>query len=292
MFTGLITALITPFRDGVIDEDTLTELIEAQVAAGVDGIVPAGTTGESPTLTAKEHLHVIARAVEVAAGRIKVIAGAGANSTAEAIHLTQEAQRLGADATMQVTPYYNKPSQEGLYQHFSAIAQASDLPIMLYSVPGRSVIEIEVETAVRLRNDHKNIVALKEAGGRTSRVIELRSALGADFQILCGDDPLTLPFLTAGACGLVSVTSNLIPAERKSMVTACLGNDLAAAQESFYQLLPLTENLMGLAVNPLPIKEACAIAGMCTAEFRLPLVNLSADEKAQLTALLTQHNLV
>jgi len=291
MFSGLFTALITPFRDGQIDEEALSQLIEEQVAAGVDGIVPAGTTGESPTLSNTEHVHVIELAVKFAAGRIKVIAGSGANSTAEAIHLTQEAERVGADATMQVTPYYNKPSQEGLYQHFSAIAKATKLPIMLYSVPGRSVIEIEIETAQRLVNDVDNIVAIKEAGGRTSRVIELREALGSDFSILCGDDPLTLPFLAAGACGLVSVTSNLIPAEMKAMVTACLSGNLSAAQEEFYTLLPLTDSLMGLAVNPLPIKEACALAGKCTAEFRLPLVNLNNSEKEQLTTLLKKHNI-
>ena len=291
MFTGLFTALITPFRDGAIDEEALSQLIEEQISAGVDGIVPAGTTGESPTLTNAEHIRVIEFCVQAVAGRIKVIAGSGANSTAEAIHLTQAAERVGADATMQVTPYYNKPSQEGLYQHFSAIAKATKLPIMLYSVPGRSVIEIEVETAQRLANDHANITAIKEAGGRTSRVIDLRAALGADFAILCGDDPLTLPFLAAGACGLVSVTSNLIPAEMKAMVSACLSGNLANAQEEFYKLLPLTNSLMGLAVNPLPIKEACAIAGKCTAEFRLPLVNLSSCEKKELSELLSQHNL-
>ena len=289
MFTGLFTALITPFRDGAIDEEAFAKLIEEQVVAGVDGIVPAGTTGESPTLTNEEHIHVIELAVKCAAGRVKVVAGSGANSTAEAIHLTQEAERVGADATMQVTPYYNKPSQEGLYQHFSTIATATKLPIMLYSVPGRSVIEIEVETALRLADAHQNIIAIKEAGGSASRVTELKNALGDKLQILCGDDPLTLPFITEGATGLVSVTSNLIPAEMKEMVTSCLSGDPASAQQTFDNLLPLTTNLMGLAVNPLPIKEACALAGKCTAEFRLPLVNLSDTEKEQLTSLLKEH---
>jgi len=291
MFTGLFTALITPFRNGAIDEEALAQIIEEQVAAGVDGIVPAGTTGESPTLTNEEHIRVIELAVKYAAGRIKVVAGSGANSTAEALHLTQEAERVGADASMQVTPYYNKPSQEGLYQHFSAIAKATKLPIMLYSVPGRSVIEIEIDTALRLADAHDNIIAIKEAGGRTSRVIDLKAALGEKLQILCGDDPLTLPFTTAGATGLVSVTSNLIPAEMKQMVTACLSGDVAKAQDAFYALLPLTSNLMGLAVNPLPIKEACALAGKCTAEFRLPLVNLNDSEKEQLTSLLKEHKI-
>lgn len=292
MFSGLYTAIITPFRDGVIDDAAFEALIEEQVAAGVTGIVPAGTTGESPTVTNEEHLKIIELAVKYASGRIQVIAGTGANSTAEAIHLTQEAEKLGVDGSMQVTPYYNKPSQEGLYQHFAAVAKSTKLPIMLYSVPGRSVIEIEVDTAVRLANDFSNIVSIKEAGGRTARVIDLRAALGNDFSILCGDDPLTLPFLAAGANGLVSVTSNLIPAEMVEMVKACLGNNMTAAREVFYKLLPLTNNLMGLAVNPLPIKEACALAGKCTDEFRLPLVNLNQTEKATLTNLLKEQGVI
>lgn len=292
MFSGLYTALITPFKDGRLDEEAFQKLIDEQVAGGVDGIVPAGTTGESPTITNEEHIDVIAKAVQFAAGRIKVIAGTGANSTAEAIHLTQEAEKVGADASMQVTPYYNKPSQEGLYLHFAAISQATRLPIMLYSVPGRSVIQIDIDTAVRLASDIPNIVSIKEAGGQTSRVIELRAALGEDFSILCGDDPLTLPFISAGADGLVSVTSNLIPAEMAEMVAACRSGDLSVAKEAFYKLLPLTSNLMGLAVNPLPIKEACALAGKCTDEFRLPLTNLSASEKAELESLLKAHSLI
>ena len=292
MFKGLYTALITPFKDGSIDEAAFEALIEEQVAGGVNGIVPAGTTGESPTITNQEHIEVIRLAVKYAAGRVKVIAGTGANSTSEAIHLTQEAEAIGADASMQVTPYYNKPSQEGLYQHFSAIANSTKLPIMLYSVPGRSVIEIAVDTVQRLANDVDNIVCIKEAGGLTSRVIELRAALGDEFSILCGDDPLTLPFISAGATGLVSVTSNLIPAEMAKMVEACLSGNLSTAQEEFYKLLPLTSNLMGLAVNPLPIKEACALTGKCTAEFRLPLINLSSSEKSTLEALLKEHSLV
>ena len=292
MFSGLYTALITPFRDDKIDETAFKALIDEQVDAGVDGIVPAGTTGESPTLTNEEHIKVIELAVKYAAGRIKVIAGSGANSTAEAIHLTKTAEAAGVDGTMQVSPYYNKPCQEGLFQHFSAIAKETKLPIMLYSVPGRSVIEIEVETAKRLADTHDNIVSIKEAGGRTYRVLELRQALGADFSILCGDDPLTLPFLAAGAHGLVSVTSNIAPRAMKEMVEACLSDSISQAREVFYNLLPLTSNLMGLSVNPLPIKEACALAGKCTDEFRLPLVNISSEQKQELTALLKEHNLI
>ena len=292
MFSGLYTAIITPFKNGYLDEEAFATLIEEQVAGGVDGIVPAGTTGESPTLTNKEHIKVIEHAVKNVAGRIKVIAGTGANSTAEAIYLTQAAEAIGADGTMQVTPYYNKPSQEGLYLHFAAVAQATKLPIMLYSVPGRSVIEIEIETAVRLANDIPSIVSIKEAGGRTNRVIALRQALGPEFSILCGDDPLTLPFFAAGANGLVSVTSNLIPQKMAKMVKDCLSGDLKTAQIAFYDLLPLTSKLMDLAVNPLPIKEACALLGKCTDDFRLPLTNLNTTEKEELKTLLTTHNIL
>ncbi len=292
MFSGLYTAIITPFSNGRLDEEAFANLIEEQVASGVDGIVPAGTTGESPTITNEEHIDIIAKAVKYAAGRIKVIAGSGANSTAEAIYLTQESEKVGADASMQVTPYYNKPSQKGLYLHYAAIAQATRLPIMLYSVPGRSVIEIEVETAVRLAQDIPNIVSIKEAGGRTSRVIELRAALGKDFSILCGDDPLTLPFIAAGADGLVSVSANLIPKQMAEMVAACKSGNLSQAQEAFYKILPLMSSLMNLSVNPLPIKEACAMAGKCTNEFRLPLTNLSAKESESLKSLLTEHSII
>ena len=199
MFQGTHTALITPFRNGEVDTEAFRALIDRQVKGGVDGIVPCGTTGESPTLGRKEHLHVIELAVEYAAGRIKVIAGTGANATSEAIHLTTEAAKLGVDATLQVCPYYNKPSQEGLYQHYKAIAQCSDLPIMLYSIPGRSVIEIAVDTIARLAADCPTIIANKEAGGDPERVTQIKAALPDDFQILSGDDPLTIEFMKRGA---------------------------------------------------------------------------------------------
>ena len=210
-FSGTYTALITPFRDGEIDVPAFKSLIERQIAAGIDGIVPVGTTGESPTLDTDEHIEVIRLAVEFAAGRCEVVAGTGANATAEAIELTEAAEELGATGSLQVCPYYNKPSQEGLYLHFKAIAESTNLPIMLYSVPGRSSIEIAPETAARLAADCPNIVAIKEAGGSVDRVNQLVQALPDDFGILCGDDPLTLPFVSCGATGLVSVASNLIP---------------------------------------------------------------------------------
>ena len=197
-FSGTYTAIITPFRDGAIDNDAFRALIDRQVAAGITGIVPVGTTGESPTLDTEEHIEVIRLAVEYAAGRCEVVAGTGANSTAEAIELTEAAAEVGATGTLQVCPYYNKPSQEGLYRHFKAIAECSDLPVMLYSIPGRSVIEISVETIARLANDCPTIVSVKEAGGKSDRVNQLIQAVPEGFTILSGDDPLTLPFMACG----------------------------------------------------------------------------------------------
>src|SRR5579871_2222535 len=217
-FTGTYTALVTPFTNGKIDEPAFERLIKFQIKGGVDGIVPVGTTGESPTLDYDEHVQVIAMSVKIAAGRIKVIAGAGANSTKEAIYLTQHAEKCGADGTLQVAPYYNKPTQEGLFQHFHAIARATKLPIMLYSIPGRCGVEIAVDTVDRLAHDSVNIVGIKEAGGNADRVSQLRAALGAHFIILSGDDSLTLPFMAVGAQGVISVASNVIPKEVTQMV--------------------------------------------------------------------------
>jgi len=292
MHTGLYTAIITPFRDGKIDEEVFCNLIDEQIKAGVNGIVPGGTTGESPTLSKAEHIELIKLAVKHANGRIEVIAGTGSNATSEAIYLTQCAEDLGVSGSMQVTPYYNKPNQEGIFQHMSAVASATNLPIMLYSVPGRSVVPIEVETAVRLAEEHSNIVSIKEAGGCVGRVIALRKALPANFSILCGDDPLTLPFIAAGADGLVSVSSNIAPQQILEMVQACKSGDLKQARELFYNILPLTDTLMTIAGNPLPIKEACAIAGKCSDEFRLPLTNLPPDKKSQIRELLETFSII
>jgi len=291
-FTGTYTALITPFRDGKVDVPAFQSLIERQIAGGVDGIVPVGTTGESPTLDMDEHIEVIRIAVESAAGRCTVIAGTGANATAEAIELTEAAATIGADATLQVCPYYNKPSQEGLYQHYRAIAAATDLPIMLYSVPGRSSIEIAPETAARLAADCPTITAIKEAGGSVDRINQLVQALPENFGILCGDDPLTLPFIACGANGLVSVASNLIPDVMARLVRACLNGSFDEALVLQKQYYPLMRGLMTLDVNPVPIKSAVALQGHCTAEFRLPLVPLQASASNALNALLEQYNLI
>lgn len=292
MFQGTHTALITPFHNGDVDIDAFEALIERQVAGGVDGIVPCGTTGESPTLGRKEHLRVIELAVKFAAGRIKVIAGTGANATAEAIHLTTEAAKIGVDGTLQVCPYYNKPSQEGLYQHYKAIAQCTDLPIMLYSIPGRSVIEIAVDTIARLDADCPTIIANKEAGGDPERVTQIKAAVSEDFQILSGDDPLTIEFMKRGAVGLVSVATNLIPDVMSGLVNAMSEGRVADAEAIQAKYEPLFSTLMSIDTNPVPIKSAVALQGHCSDEIRLPLVNLSPENEATLKAALTDYNLL
>ncbi|MFK7850156.1 MAG: 4-hydroxy-tetrahydrodipicolinate synthase [Akkermansiaceae bacterium] len=291
-FTGIHTALITPFRDGKIDEESFRALIERQISGGVNGIVPVGTTGESPTLGASEHKEIIRVAIEAAGDRCKVIAGTGANSTQEAIELTQAAEKAGASASLQVCPYYNKPSQEGLYLHFKAIAESTSLPIMLYSVPGRSTIEIAPETAARLASDCSNITGIKEAGGSVDRVNQLVQALPDGFGILSGDDPLTLPFIASGANGLVSVASNLIPEVMCRLVNHCLNHEFTQALELQKKYYPLMRGLMSLDVNPVPIKSAVALQGHCSDELRLPLTNMAEDDHVALRALLRSYNLI
>ena len=291
-FSGIYTALITPFRDGEIDEPAFKSIIERQIAAGVDGIVPVGTTGESPTLDTDEPLEVIRLAVEFVAGRCQVVAGTGANATSEAIELTEAAEALGATGSLQVCPYYNKPSQEGIYLHYKAIAECSNLPLMLYSVPGRSVIEIAPETVARLAADCPTITAIKEAGGSVDRVNQLVQALPAGFTILCGDDPLTLPFVSCGATGLVSVASNLIPEIIVKLVKACLSGNFPEALALQKQYYPLMRGLMSLDVNPVPIKTAVALQGHCLPDLRLPLAPLSSENTDKLTALLKAYQLI
>jgi len=292
MFAGTFTALITPFRDGSLDHEAFKALIDRQVSAGITGIVPVGTTGESPTLNADEHLEVIKAAVEYADKRTLVLAGSGANSTVEAIHLTQAAEKAGADASLQVCPYYNKPNQEGLYQHYKTVAANTGLPIMLYSVPGRSVVEIGIETCARLANDCDNIIANKEAGGSVDRINQLIQAVPKDFQILSGDDPLTLPFMSCGAVGLVSVAANLIPEVLVSLVDRCLEGEYAEALELQKRYYPLLSGLMGLDTNPVPIKSAVALQGHCSDELRLPLVNLTDEKTETLRSLLKTYALL
>jgi 4-hydroxy-tetrahydrodipicolinate synthase len=274
MFTGTYTAIVTPFRNGAIDEDAFENLIKFQIKGGVDGIVPVGTTGESPTLDCEEHIRVIELAVKFAAGKIKVLAGTGANATREAIELTQAAEKAGADGSLQVAPYYNKPTQEGLYQHFKAIARATKLPIVLYSIPGRCGVEIGVETVKRLATDCKNIVGIKESGGSCDRVSQLRSALGPKLEILSGDDSLTLPFMAVGANGVVSVASNVIPKEISQMVKLFSTGKIAVATRLHEKFYPLFKDLF-IETNPTPVKAALAMMKLIEEEYRLPLVPMN-----------------
>ncbi len=291
MFAGTFTAIVTPFRNDHVDETALAELIEAQIAGGVTGIVPVGTTGESPTLSHPEHLRVIELAVKRAKGRVKVMAGTGSNSTREAVELTVEAEKLGADAVLLVAPYYNRPTQEGIYRHFRAIAENTKLPIMLYSIPGRCGVEIAVETCARLARDCANIVAIKEAGGKVERVTQLRAVLPPSFQILSGDDGLTVQFIAEGAVGVVSVASNIIPREVSDLVAAALAGRKGDADRLNDTLAPLFKDLF-IESNPAPIKQALAWQGRMTPEVRLPLCEISADSQARLRATLQALKLI
>jgi 4-hydroxy-tetrahydrodipicolinate synthase len=287
MFKGTHTALVTPFKNDYLDEDAFSALIEGQIAAGITGIVPVGTTGESPTLSHEEHLRVVEQAVHQAKGRCLVMAGTGSNSTNEAISLTCEAEQRGANAALIVAPYYNRPTQEGLFQHFHAIASKTKLPIMLYSIPGRCGVEIAIETVARLANACPNIVSIKEAGGNVDRVSQLRAALPDSFEILSGDDGLTLPFIATGAVGVVSVASNLIPAEVVKLVNLALSDDFTAARAVHERLYQLFKDLF-IESNPAPIKAALALQGRLAATVRPPLVNASESTVAKLRNTLSQ----
>ena len=283
MFIGTYTAIVTPFKNGKIDDAAFERLIEFQIKGGVDGIVPAGTTGESSTLGYQENIDVVARAVKFARGKIKIIAGTGANATAEATYLTRAAEEVGADASLQVAPYYNRPTQEGLYQHFKAVARSTNLPIMLYNIPGRCAVDISVDTVKRLKDSCKNIVAIKESGGSCDRVSQLRAALGHEFVILSGDDSLTLPFMSVGAQGVVSVASNIIPREISQMVKLFRSGKPAAALRIHEKYFPLIKDLF-IETNPTPVKAALAMMKFISEESRLPLVPMNPDHRNTLRA--------
>ncbi len=283
MFTGTYTAIVTPFKNGKVDEAALERLVKLQIKAGVDGIVPVGTTGESPTVDYEDHIQIVTSVVQFAAGRVKVLAGTGGNSTSEAIYLTQQAEKAGADGSLQVAPYYNKPTQEGLFQHFKEIAGATKLPLVLYSIPGRCGVEIGVDTVKRLAGECKNIVGIKEAGGNPDRVSQLRAALGPKFEILSGDDALTLPFMAVGAQGVISVASNVIPRQVSQMVKAFAAGNPKAALKLHQQYYPLFKDLF-VETNPVPVKAALAMMGLIEEEYRLPLVPMSAKNRATLEA--------
>jgi 4-hydroxy-tetrahydrodipicolinate synthase len=281
MFRGTFTALVTPFRNGDVDFAALEKLTESQIAAGITGVVAVGTTGESPTLTHEEKENVIQRTVRIARGRGKVIAGTGTNSTRDAIEATKFAEKAGVDGALLVAPYYNKPSQEGLFRHFKAIAGATKLPIMLYNIPGRCSVDILPETVVRLAEACRNIVAIKEASGSVERVGDLRRRLPDEFTILSGDDSLTLPFMSVGAVGVVSVASNLFPAEVCALVRACESGDYKSAQAFQRKLLPLFKDLF-IEPNPVPVKAALGWRGVISGEVRLPLCEMTEANQARL----------
>ena len=281
MFRGTFTALVTPFRDGGVDVSAFEQLIETQIAAGITGIVAIGTTGESPTLSHEEREQVIRVTVAKANKRCLVIAGTGSNATRHAIADTKLAERLGVDAALLVAPYYNKPSQEGLFRHFRAIADATSLPITLYNIPGRCSVDIVPETVARLAKECRNIVSIKEASGSVERVGELRRRLPDAFTMLSGDDSLTVPFMAVGAAGVVSVASNLFPSKVSALVRACESGDLKSAEKLHSKLLPLFKDLF-IEPNPVPVKTALGWRGVMSPEVRLPLCEMSEANQARL----------
>ena len=282
---GSITALITPFRNGEVDEQGYRELIEWQIAEGSNGIVPVGTTGESPTLSAEEHKRVIEIAVETAGGRVPVVAGTGSNSTAEAVEFTRHAAHAGADAALVVVPYYNKPTQEGLYQHFKAIAEAAELPIIVYNIPPRCIVDISVETMARLAK-LPNIIGVKEATGDVTRFTKHRRAIGKDFIQLSGDDALALAQMAHGGMGCISVTSNIAPRLLAEFQSACLAGDYVKARSLHDRLAPLHEALF-VETSPAPIKYAASLLRLCEPTVRLPLVEPQAATKQRVREAMT-----
>ena len=281
MFRGTFTAVVTPFRDGGVDDSAFKKLTETQVAAGITGIVAIGTTGESPTLSHDEREHLIRLAVTTANKRCLVLAGTGSNATQHAVADTVMAEKLGVDGALLVAPYYNKPSQEGLFRHFKAIADATSLPIMLYNIPGRCSVDIVPETVVRLAKECGNIVSIKEASGSIERVSDLCRRMPESFTILSGDDSLTLPFMAVGAAGVVSVASNLFPREVCALVRACESGDLKSATKLHRKLLPLFKDLF-IEPNPVPVKTALGWRGAMSGEVRLPLCEMSEANQDRL----------
>ncbi len=289
MFTGAMVALITPFHDGEVDYKTLDELINFQIEGSIDAIVPVGTTGESPTLSTEEHKQVIQRIVDVVDGQVPVIAGAGSNSTAEAIELTAFSKQVGADATLQVTPYYNKPTQEGFYQHFKAIAEEVDLPMILYNIPGRCGAGMTPETIARLA-EIENIVGIKEATGSLDQASEIANL--CDITILSGDDSLTLPLASIGAKGVISVVANIVPADVKALTDLILEGDLVSARQWHKKLFKLCKNMLTLATNPIPIKAAMAMLNIAPEELRLPMTPLEEPKRVILKQTLKDYGLL
>jgi 4-hydroxy-tetrahydrodipicolinate synthase len=289
-FRGSITALVTPFKNGSVDEKSFRDLIEWQIGEGTNGFVPVGTTGESPTLTHDEHLHVVEWCIDQSKGRVPVIAGAGSNSTSEAIELAQHAEEAGADAVLVVTPYYNKPTQEGLYQHFKAVNDAIGIPIIIYNIPARSVIDMSVDTMKRLF-ELKNIAGVKDATANVVRVSQQRAAMGPEFNQLSGEDATALGFMAHGGHGCISVTSNVAPRLCAEFQGACLRGDYSAALQLQDQLMPLHMNLF-VETNPSPAKYALSVLGKCAQTVRLPMVLLAENSKAMVREAMVHAGLI
>ena len=290
MFEGSFVAIVTPMKDGKVDGNSLKDLIEFHVANGTNGIVPCGTTGESATLTHDEHREVISIAVEVCKGRIPVLAGTGSNSTREAITLTQHAEKAGADGALLITPYYNKPSQDGLHDHFISVAKETGLPVVLYNVPGRTSVNMLPETVGRLANT-KNIVGIKEASGSLQQIGKIISLCGDDFTVISGDDPLLWPILAIGGKGVISVTANVLPAKVAELCAKAAENKVAEAQALHYELMNINE-IMFIDTNPVPAKVALSLMGKISAEVRQPLSSLSKENTEKLKAVLKEYSLI
>jgi 4-hydroxy-tetrahydrodipicolinate synthase len=289
-FAGLSVAIVTPFRNGEVDYPELNKLVDWHFEQGTDCLVPVGTTGESPTLDHEEHERVIAAVCERARGRIKVMPGTGSNSTKEAIRLTKFAKRAGADGALSVGPYYNKPTQEGYYRHFAAVAEAVDLPICLYNIPGRTGSNILPETIARIAATCPQLVAVKEATGSLDQASQIAAL--CDITILSGDDSLTLPLLSIGGRGVVSVVGNIVPRDMKVLVTAFLSGDIAGAQRWHRKLFPLCRDMLGVATNPIPLKAALALLGRGTGELRLPMTSLDDAGREKVRKTLVQYGLL
>ena len=288
MFSGAFTALVTPFRNGEVDVEALENLVEFQIGQGVHGLVPCGTTGETPSMSEAEDRLVIGTVVRVANGRVPVIAGTGSNSTDMAIKYTRMAEEEGADGSLQVSPYYNKPTQEGLYRHFAAVAESTDLPIILYNIPGRTSVTIDAETTARLA-EIPNIVGTKEATLSMNMAMDVMSLCGEDFDVLSGDDPVTLPLIALGGRGVISVASNVAPAAVSDMVNALLMGNWERGRELHYDLLPLFRALF-VETNPIPVKTAASILGLCSDEMRLPMVPLQGENLDTLRRVMEESN--
>ncbi|MCM8831524.1 MAG: 4-hydroxy-tetrahydrodipicolinate synthase [Candidatus Omnitrophica bacterium] len=291
MLRGSIVAIVTPFRDGKVDEKTYKKLIDFCIEGGSVGIVPCGTTGESATLSYKEHDRVVQITVEYTKKRVKVIAGTGSNSTQEAIMLTKHAAKVGADATLQVAPYYNKPTQKGLYEHFKAISETVNLPIILYNIPSRTGVNIEPETVAKLASSCKNIIGIKEASGNLEQMARIKLLCGEKFLLFSGDDALTLPVLSIGGDGVISVVANIVPKDVSSMIEAFFNNQIKKAQQIYYKLLPLIK-AMFIETNPIPVKEAMGLLGLCRPELRLPLCPMSEENFKKLKKALIDYGLL